>query len=108
MKTRTSGQGRPRGIPNKVTSDVRAMILGALDQLGGQTYLVEQARANPAAFLTLVGRILPKEIKADVTTASIGPDQLRELLASIPVEELSDEALAFIASKGTKSEKVRK
>lgn len=103
MKTRTSGQGRPKGTPNKVTSDVRAMIHGALDQLGGQSYLVEQARANPAAFMTLVGKILPKEIKADVLTASMAPEELMERLASMPIEDLSDEALAFIASKGTKT-----
>jgi len=34
------------------------MILGALDDAGGQQYLVEQAHKNPTAFLTLLGKIL--------------------------------------------------
>ena len=108
MKTRTSGQGRPKGIPNRVTSDVRAMIHGALDELGGQAYLVQQARENPGAFLTLIGKILPKEIKADVSTVSASPEKLRELLASMPIEELSDEALMFIAGHGVDSGEVKK
>jgi hypothetical protein len=37
------------------------MILGALDDAGGQAYLAEQAHQNPAAFLTLLGRVLPRE-----------------------------------------------
>jgi hypothetical protein len=37
------------------------MILGALDDAGGQAYLAEQAHQNPAAFLTLLARLLPRE-----------------------------------------------
>lgn len=108
MRTRTSGQGRPKGVPNRVTSDIRAMIHGALDELGGQTYLVQQAKENPGAFLTLVGKILPKEVKADVTTTSISPDKLREVLASMPIDDLSDEALMFIAGQTDKPGEVKK
>ena len=34
---------------------------------GGQEYLTQQAKENPSAFLMLVGKILPKEIKAEIT-----------------------------------------
>lgn len=54
--------GRVAGTPNKVTKELKDMILGALDDVGGQTYLAAQARDNPGAFLTLVGKVLPKEI----------------------------------------------
>lgn len=57
-----AGKGRPKGSPNKLTADVKAMILGALDKAGGETYLLEQAKANPNAFLTLIGKVLPKEV----------------------------------------------
>jgi hypothetical protein len=40
---------------------LRDMILGALDDAGGQAYLAEQAHQNPVAFLTLLGRVLPRE-----------------------------------------------
>ena len=42
------------------------MILAALDEVGGHWYLVEQARANPSAFLTLVGKVLPMQVNTTV------------------------------------------
>lgn len=54
--------GRVKGKPNKVTADLRDLVIGALNAAGGQQYLVEQAHANPAAFLALVGRCLPRDV----------------------------------------------
>lgn len=66
-KTRTSGQGRKKGVPNKLTRVLKDMILGALDDAGGQAYLAEQARKNPSAFLSLLGRLVPQELKGELT-----------------------------------------
>lgn len=63
-KGRKTG-GRSKGTPNKVTGELRAMILGALDDAGGQEYLSTQAAENPAAFLTLLGKALPRDINLD-------------------------------------------
>ncbi len=52
-----AGKGRPKGAANKVTKNLREMILGALDDAGGQAYLAEQAQNNPAAFMALLGKI---------------------------------------------------
>lgn len=63
---RAPGVGRAKGTPNKVTSELKAMILGALEQAdpkGGQEYLRKQALANPTAFMALLGKVLPSEIK---------------------------------------------
>jgi hypothetical protein len=60
-----AGKGRKAGVPNKVTGDVKAMILGALEQAGGQQYLADQAEQNPGAFMALVGKVLPKDLKVD-------------------------------------------
>lgn len=54
--------GRKKGVPNKYTMDLRGMILKALDACGGVTYLQSQATQNPAAFLSLVGKTLPKDV----------------------------------------------
>lgn len=64
MKKGNAGKGRPKGTPNKITKDLKAMILGALDACGGQKSLEGQAVENPAAFMTLLGKVLPKEIDA--------------------------------------------
>lgn len=60
------------------------MILGALnayeykdpetgkvikDKSGGQAYLEVQRDENPEAFMTLLGKIVPREIKAEVLGA---------------------------------------
>lgn len=57
--------GRKKGTANKVTADVRAMVLTALEGVGGQEYLQQQARDNPSAFLTLVGKCLPTQMQGD-------------------------------------------
>jgi hypothetical protein len=54
--------GRSRGTPNKITGDVREMILAALDQAGGVNYLLAQSKDNPSAFMTLVGKVLPLNV----------------------------------------------
>lgn len=56
---KTPGSGRKKGTTNVVNKALKDMILGALDDNGGQAYLASQARENPSAFLTLIGKVLP-------------------------------------------------
>ena len=56
------GAGRPPGAPGKFSADVKAMILGALSDVGGREYLARQANANPVAFMGLVGKVLPMQL----------------------------------------------
>ena len=62
------GKGRLKGVPNKATKALKDMILGALDDAGGQDYLRRQSIENPTAFMTLIGKVLPTTINADVNT----------------------------------------
>lgn len=57
--------GRQKGTPNKVTGQLKEMILEALDKAGGVEYLLGQAHDNPTAFLTLVGKVLPMTVSGD-------------------------------------------
>lgn len=54
--------GRRKGTPNKMTGALKDMILTALNNKGGVTYLEKQADENPNAFLTLVGKVLPLQV----------------------------------------------
>ncbi len=56
------GPGRPKGIPNKQTTQLKEMILAALDASGGVDYLVKQAEENPGPFMALVGKVLPLQV----------------------------------------------
>ena len=71
------GLGRKKGVPNKVTKALKDMILGALDDAGGQTYLATQAKANPAAFMTLVGKVLPMQVAGDADNPLIVINTIR-------------------------------
>jgi hypothetical protein len=75
--------GRKAGTPNKMTADIKAMILGALQAKGGQKYLERCADENPTAFLALVGKVLPLQLNAVVRTEA---------------RELTDAELVAIAS----------
>ncbi len=59
------GKGRPKGTQNKLTKQVKEMILGALDDAGGQAYLARQADENPVAFMGLVGKVLPLQLTGE-------------------------------------------
>lgn len=73
--------GSRKGVPNKVTKQIKDMIVGALDNAGGVDYLTECAK-NPrtaSAFLTLVGKVLPLQITGEgggpVIIKASGEDQ---------------------------------
>jgi hypothetical protein len=59
--------GRQKGTPNKTTALLKDAILRAADDAGGKDgligYLTEQAKDNPTAFLTLLGKVLPMQVE---------------------------------------------
>ena len=61
-KGRKTG-GRKKGTPNKDNQPLKEMILQALANVGGVAYLEQQATKNPTAYMALVGRVLPLQVK---------------------------------------------
>lgn len=57
--------GRKKGTPNKLAGTVKDMILEALSDAGGAAYLLKQSEANPTAFMTLVGKVVPLQLGGD-------------------------------------------
>lgn len=60
---------RPKGATGKIQTEVKEMIRQALDEAGGIEYLVRQADANPVAFMALLGKLVTREVRADVQGA---------------------------------------
>jgi hypothetical protein len=56
-----------RGQPSKYTRAIKDMVEEALDRAGGVDYLIDQSAKNPVAFLGLIGKLLPRDIKVDVS-----------------------------------------
>ncbi|MEO1724777.1 MAG: hypothetical protein AAFR84_20565 [Pseudomonadota bacterium] len=67
--------GRQKGTPNRRTALLKDAVLEAAERAGdeeGMTgYLEQQARDNPTAFLTLLGKVLPAQVDANLTQAVI-------------------------------------
>ena len=61
--------GRKKGSVNKTTALLKDAVLQAAEQAGDKNgmvgYLTTQARENPAAFMTLLGKILPLQKATD-------------------------------------------
>jgi hypothetical protein len=68
--------GRPKGIPNKTTRQLKEAILLAAERAGDEEgvvgYLHRQAIANPVAFM---GKVLPLQVAGDAG----GPLEVRWL-----------------------------
>jgi hypothetical protein len=65
--------GRVKGTPNKLTGELKSMILSAAERAGGEggavAYLAAQATENPTAFLALLGKLVP--LTAEGETGSL-------------------------------------
>lgn len=80
----TPGPGRPKGGHNKITGEVRDMVLAALNQVGGVEYLAKHAQETPAAFLALVGKLMPKAVELDAKLEAREPVTIVRLVAGTP------------------------
>src|SRR5215468_9757638 len=57
--------GRQKGTPNKMSKALKDMVLGALDDVGGQEYLARMSQEQPGAFMTLLGKVLPTTLAGE-------------------------------------------
>ena len=69
-----TGGGSRKGRPNRINRDIKEMVFGALNELGGTRYLGEQAQKNPAPFLALLGKVLPYTI---ISTGADGAIEIK-------------------------------
>lgn len=64
-----AGMGRKKGVPNKNTRMLKEALLQAANEAGGKEglvgYLRTQATESPAAFLSLLGKVLPLQVSGE-------------------------------------------
>lgn len=80
--TPKTGGGSRLGKPNAVTKALKDMILGALDDAGGQAYLARQAEENPGPFMALVGKVLPTTLAGDPNAPLMITEVVRRVIDS--------------------------
>jgi hypothetical protein len=75
---RPPGSGAKKGTRYRPQLSLRGAFKQAFEDLGGVEGLVRWASKNPGEFYKLVARLLPTEVKADVTAAAVVRDRERE------------------------------
>lgn len=55
--------GRTKGTLNRYTTELKDMVFGALNaDEGGEAWLKSQKSENPVAFMTLLGKFVPRDL----------------------------------------------
>lgn len=105
------GPGRPKGLPNKITRDIRETVRQAFYAAGGKDYLVRVANKRPDVFLALVGKIIPAETKVSVLASYQGiPVQVEDrsappaLLGAMSADIASQAVLDAIVASDTRQD----
>jgi hypothetical protein len=76
--------GRPPGIPNKVTTALKDMILQSLDEMGGVEYLKKLAVDNSSAYAGLISKVLPTTLHGSESDGGIGVKMTFERIITWP------------------------
>lgn len=63
----SAGKGRQKGSKNKTTVLLKEAIEESFANVGGAEYLTAMAVQEPKAYLTLLAKVLPAKIEADVS-----------------------------------------
>ena len=79
-----AGAGRPKGRVSNEVADIKALVVGALQDVGGRQWLADRAIDHPVAFMGLLGRVLPLQVTGengnalvvDIRWADAAPQQL--------------------------------
>jgi hypothetical protein len=65
------GVGRPRGIPNKYTREVKDVIAQCFTDIGGAAAFAAWAKAHPTEFYKLYSKLLPIQLQGAANGNSI-------------------------------------
>lgn len=84
------GAGRPKGSPNRTSTLLRDAILMAAEAAGEDEqgkgglmgYCAFLAKNEPRAFASLLGRVLPMQINANVTAADLTKEHRDAVVAA--------------------------
>lgn len=76
--------GRRKGVPNKITGDIKRALARAFKKVGGVKYLEALASSDPRTFCTLLSKIVPQEREASAAEAGAGGPTIIKLITRVP------------------------
>lgn len=82
--------GRKKGTPNKTTLTLKEGILEAYEKSGGVEYLLGIAKKDPKTFCALLAKLIPSEVKADLTSSDGSMQPVRIELVSPNAQDSED------------------
>lgn len=68
-----AGKGRPKGVPNKTTVAVKEALHAVFQDIGGVERMATWAREEPGEFYKLYAKMIPAEVKTELTGKDGGP-----------------------------------
>lgn len=78
-----ANSGRKRGVPTKMTMDVKEQILQVYHGIGGRVNFTRWAKDNETDFYKMFASLVPKQIKADITVrdeSTLTDEQLESII----------------------------
>jgi hypothetical protein len=58
--------GRPKGVPNKLSTTVKDNVIQVFNTLGGYKGMAEWAKDNPTHFYNLYAKLIPQDVHKTV------------------------------------------
>lgn len=77
-------RGRKKGVPNKITGDIKKALARAFKKVGGVKYLEALASSDPRTFCALLGKIVPQEREAPAAAAGEAGPVIIKLITRVP------------------------
>lgn len=76
--------GRRKGVPNKITGDVKRAISRAFKKVGGVKYLEALANSDPRTFCALLSKIVPQERETPAGEGGASGPTVIKLITRVP------------------------
>lgn len=91
--------GRPKGVRNVWSQRVREELMAAFEAKGGRAYLEKLADEHPAVFAGMLSKILPTEMRAELSAHGVVDLGVALAHANARLEQLSAPPPVMIEAK---------